>query len=84
MGVELPSPPGVRAVHKDEPCMNKHPARGAKMRWNVLYDCDVESKPRLGGGTLSVWTGRSGVSWIETVVTQSGQYRSSGSQHVLS
>ena len=81
--VQLPSPPGVLVVHKDEPCMNKHQAIGAKVRWNVRRDCGVESKPRLSGGTLSIWTGRSGVSWMETVVTQSGHYRSGGSQRVL-
>ena len=74
----------VPAVHKDEPCMNKHQARGAKVRWNVRRDCGVESKPRLSGVPLSAWTGRPGVSWMETVVAQSGQYRSGGSQHVLS
>ena len=82
--VGLPSPPVVPAVHKDELCMNKYRARGAKVRWNVRRDCGVGSKPRLSGGTLSVWTGRLGVSWMETVVTQSGEYRSGGSQHVLS
>ena len=42
------------------------------MRWNVRRDCGVESKPTLSGGTLSAWTGRPGVSWTETVVTQRG------------
>ena len=46
-------------------------------------DCGAESKPRLSDGTLSVWTKRFGVSWTETVVTQSGQYKSGGSQHVM-
>ena len=50
----------------------------------VRRDYGVKSKPRLSGGTLSAWTSRPGVSWMETVVTQSGQYRSGGSQHVLS
>ena len=73
--VELPSPPGVPAVHKGEACMNKHRARGAKVRRNMQRDCGTESKPRLSDGTLSVWTRRLGVSWTETVVTESGQYR---------
>ena len=45
------------------------------MRRNVRRDCGVGSKPRLSGGTLSAWTGGPGVSWMETVVTQSGKYR---------
>ena len=74
--VELPSQPGVPAVHKDQPCVDKRRARGAKVRWNVRRDCGVESKPRLSGGTLSAWTSMVlGVSWMVTVVTQSGKYR---------
>ena len=60
-------------MHKGQPCVDKHRARGAKVRWNVHRDCGVESKPRLSGGTLlSAWTSRPGVSWMETVITQSG------------
>ena len=51
---------------------------------DLQRDCGVESKPRLSGGTLSAWTSRPGVSWMEIVVTQSGQYVIGGSQHVLS
>ena len=54
------------------------------MRWNVHRDCDVESKSRQSGGTLSAWTSKPGVSWMETVVTQSGKYGSGGGQHVFS
>ena len=67
--VELPSQPGVPTVHKGQPCVDKHRARGAEVRWNVRRDCGVESKPRLSGGTLSAWTSRPGVPWMETVVT---------------
>ena len=52
--VELPSPPGVPTVHKDEPCMYKHRARGSKVRGNLRRDCGVESTSRLTGGRLSV------------------------------
>ena len=54
------------------------------MRWNVRRDCGVESTPRLSGGTLSAWTSRPGVSWMETVVTQSGKNGSGGGPHVFS
>ena len=54
------------------------------MRWNVRRDCGVESKPRPSGGILSAWTSRPGVSWMVTVVTQSGKYGSGGGQHVIS
>ena len=45
------------------------------MKRNMQKNCGAESKPRLSGGTLSVWTRKLGVSWTETVATQSGQYR---------
>ena len=74
--VELPSQPGVSAVQNGQPCVDKHRARGAKVRGNVRRDCGVESKPRLSGGTLSAWTSRPGVS-------SSGKHGSGGGQPCL-
>ena len=72
-------------MHKDEPALHEQtPSERSQ------GEMERAQRLRCGKQTKTEWwdtecmDSRPGVSWMETVVTESGKYGSGGSQHVLS